>query len=58
MGNNNFIQINQSCIININYLGAIAFKSRECQLVPPFAHLKLTVSRMQMTDLKDRFDLL
>jgi two-component system LytT family response regulator len=58
MGNGSFVQVNQSCILNIHYLGGVEFKSRECLLVPPFAHLKLTVSRTQMTELRDRFDLL
>lgn len=58
LGNNSFVLINQSCILNIHYLGAVEFKTRNCLLLPPFAHLKLTVSRGNMTDLRDQFDLL
>lgn len=58
MGNDSFVQINQSCILNIHYLNTVEFRSRNCLLVPPFAHLKLTVSRVNMAELRDRFDLL
>jgi DNA-binding LytR/AlgR family response regulator len=58
MGNDSFVQVNQSCILNVHYLDAVEFKSRNCLLVPPFTHLKLTVSRANMAELRDRFDLL
>jgi len=58
LGIENFVQINQSCLLNIHFLGAIEFKTRECVLQPPFSHLKLTISRHQMSELRNRFDIL
>ena len=58
MGNNLFVQINQSTILNMNYLFEIEYKTRDCLLVPPFNCFQLTVSRIQMSELKDKFDLL
>jgi two-component system LytT family response regulator len=58
MGDKQFVQINQSCILNLSYLCAIEFKTRCCILVPPFNELYLTVSRSNMSDLRDRFDML
>jgi len=53
MGKDKFIQINQSSIICINYLNIIEFKTNECLLQVPFDSIKLSVSRMQMAELKD-----
>jgi len=58
MGNNLFVQINQSSILNMNYLFEIEYKTRQCLLVPPFNCFQLTASRVQLSELKDKFDLL
>jgi two-component system LytT family response regulator len=51
-----FIQINQSCIINLNYLNMVEFKTRKCLLMPPFDNLELTVSRTQLSKLRELFE--
>lgn len=53
-----FILINQSVIVNLSYMAAIEFKSRECLLIPPYDELKFNVSRSQLTELRDKFDLM
>jgi len=58
IGQNDFIQINQSSIVNINYLEAIEYKTRDCQLVPAFLNFRLTASRTHLSQLKEKFDIL
>ncbi len=53
-----FILINQSAIVNLSYLAAIEFKSRDCILIPPYDELKFTVSRSQLIELREKFDLM
>ena len=57
LGFESFVQINQSCILNLHFLGAIEFKTRECKLLPPFEKIKFTASRNSMLKLRERFDL-
>lgn len=56
MNKDRFLQINQSCIINLNYLSLVEFKSRDCILLPPFDNMKLTVSRAQLSKLKEIYE--
>ena len=58
MGKRKFIQINQSAILNLNYLGSIEFKTRDCQLIPPFSGIKLIASRTHLVDLRSKYDTL
>ena len=58
MGKTKFIQINQSAILNLNYLGSIEFKTRECQIIPPFNGIKLVASRTHLYDLRNQYDTL
>ena len=58
LGYESFVQINQSYILNIHFLSAIEFKTRECVLQSPFETIKLSVSRNNMVKLRERFDLL
>lgn len=58
MGKRKFIQINQSAILNLNYLGYIEFKTRDCQLIPPFNGIRLIVSRTHLYDLRNKYDTL
>jgi two-component system, LytTR family, response regulator len=51
-----FIQINQSCIINLNYLNMVEFKTRSCLLMPPYDLLKLTVSRNHLAKLRELYE--
>ncbi len=53
-----FVVINQSAIVNLSYVAAIEFKSRDCILIPPYEELKFTVSRSQLSELRDKFDLM
>ncbi len=53
-----FILINQSTIVNICYLASVEFKSRECTLVPPYNEIQLIASRTQISELREKFDLL
>jgi len=58
MGKTKFIQINQSAILNLNYLGSVEFKTRECQVIPPFNGIKLVASRTHLYDLRNKYDTL
>lgn len=52
-----FVQIHQSCIININYLMMI--KENRCVMFPPFENItELQVSKKFRKELQDRFYLL
>ena len=53
-----FIRVSQSVIVNVNYLAAIEFKSRECLLVPPFNYIRIIASRSNMSEIRENFDLL
>ncbi len=58
MGEDRFVAVNQSVIVNMNYLSFVEFKTRACILLPPFNKLKLTASRAQLAGLRGKFDLL
>jgi two-component system, LytTR family, response regulator len=51
-----FVQISQSCIINLMYLNLVEFKTRDCLLVPPFDNMRLTVSRNHLSRLKEMYE--
>jgi two-component system LytT family response regulator len=51
-----FVQISQSCIINLIYLNIVEFKSRACLLLPPFDNMRLTVSRSHLSRLKEIYE--
>ncbi len=53
-----FVRVSQSVIVNINYLAAIEFKTRECLLVPPFNDIRIIASRSNMSEIREKFDLL
>ncbi len=58
VGHHLFVTINQSAIVNINYIFGIEYKTRGCLLMPPFSCIQLTVSRTQLSELKEKFDCL
>jgi two-component system, LytTR family, response regulator len=58
LGSNLFIPISQSIFVNKNYISIIEYKTRRCILIPPFDDLELPISRLQINDLRNRFDLL
>jgi|SRR5665647_324467 len=47
-----FIKINQSCILNRAFLLGISYKTRNCELYPPYNKIILTASRMEFTKIK------
>lgn len=51
-----FFRINQSCIINLAFLGGITYKTNDCHLIPPFDEIKLTLSRSQLLKIKESYD--
>jgi len=55
--NAGFFQINQSAILNLTFVEEIIFKSRRCELVAPFNHIKLTISRTQLIKLKAIYEI-
>ena len=57
MGQTAFIRISPSVILNIGYIAAIDYATRECQLLPPFNDIRVTVSRSNLADIRDKFDL-
>jgi len=58
MGQAWFAQINQSVIVNLVYLEQIEYKTRICKLIPPYDKINLIVSRIHLSELRNRFDLL
>ena len=53
-----FIRVSQSVIVNVNFLAAIEFKTRECLLIPPFNDFNIVASRSNMAEIREKFDLL
>ena len=49
---NSFIKINQSCILNRAFLLGISYKTRDCELFPPYDKIILTTSRVQFMRIK------
>ena len=58
MGHSAFIRISPSVILNLGYLAAIEYSTRECQLLPPFNDIRITISRSNLAEIRDKFDLL
>jgi two-component system, LytTR family, response regulator len=58
MGHRNFVQVNQSVIVNLNYVCNIEIKTRQFIMLPPFANLNLVISRNCMTNIRERFEVL
>lgn len=58
LGENGFIQVNKSTIVNKNYISVIEYKTHKCFLTPPFNQIDITISRYQLAELKRRFDLM
>lgn len=53
-----FMRINPSYILNVNFLSAIEFSTRACQLLPPFNDITIIASRSNMTEIREKFDVL
>lgn len=53
-----FMRINPTFIVNINYFSTIEFSTRICQLLPPFNKLNIVVSRSNMAEIREKFDVL
>ena len=55
---NDFIQLNQSSIVNTIYINNIEIKSRLCRLSAPFDKYRFSVSRNCMGKIRERFEYL
>jgi two-component system LytT family response regulator len=58
VGDSRFISISQSAIVNLLYVNFVEYKTRECILIPPYNDTSLSVSRIQLSKLRNTFDLL
>ena len=58
MGHRDFVQVNQSVIVNLNYVCNIEIKTRRCIMLPPFTNTKLVISRNCLTNIRERFEVL
>src|SRR5664280_1948367 len=47
-----FFQINQSCILNLNFLSKIVYKTHQCVLIALPEQFNLTISRQQLIKLR------
>lgn len=56
-GNQLFIKLNKSTLVNKNFIGLIEYKTRICKLIPPYDAIDLTISRQQLSELRDQLDL-
>ena len=56
MGGSQFLQLNQSTIINIHFVSHIEFSSRACFLHPPFSQETCIISKANFAEIRDRFD--
>lgn len=54
--NLNFLQINQSVIINLIYIKNVEIKTRHCFLLPPLEEFHFCISRNCMLQIRDMFD--
>ncbi len=55
---NLFVQINQQCVINLDYLISIENKTLKCILYPPFSNIDETVSTRFYKKIKDDLDII
>lgn len=58
VGTKKFLRINPSYIVNVNFLSAIEFATRECILLPPFNDISIIASRSNMAEIREKFDVL
>lgn len=52
------VQVNPSCIVNINYLYTVENKTLVCRLYPPFDGMEISASRRCYAKLKDMLEIL
>lgn len=53
-----FIQINQDCIVNLDYVCSIENMTLKCEFYPPFTDIELTVSQRYYRRLKEGLEIL
>jgi len=53
-----FMQINQECILNADYISSIENKTLKCVLYPPFNNLNIHASRRYYSKLKEQLEIL
>lgn len=56
VGNEWFVQINKSVILNLHYLDTVEFHTHDCVLIPPFDNIPLKISRRELSRLRSRFE--
>lgn len=56
--NPTFVQINQDCIVNLNYLCSIENVTLKCMLYPPFTDIELNVSQRYYRKLREVLEIL
>lgn len=56
--NQSFVQINQDCIVNLDYLCSIENVTLKCGLYPPFTDIELTVSQRYYRRLREVLEIL
>lgn len=53
-----FVQVNQNCIVNIDYLYSIENQTLECHFAPPFQDYKIIASRRCYYKIKEQFEII
>ena len=56
--NRTFVQTNQNCILNIEYLMSIENGTLQCKLYPPFQDVEISFSRRYYKKVKDMLDII
>lgn len=56
--NPSFVQINQDCIVNLDYLCSIENMTLRCELYPPFRDIELVVSQRYYRRLKEMLEII
>ena len=57
LSNPSFFQINQSCILNLDFLSEITYKTRQCRLISSNELFNLTISRSQLIKLREIYEI-
>ncbi|MDD3194830.1 MAG: LytTR family DNA-binding domain-containing protein [Paludibacter sp.] len=57
LNRSNYVQINQTVILNIDYLSTIELKTRKCVLVSPFEKYEYYVSRLFLKNIRKQYEL-
>lgn len=50
------MQLNQSSIINIQFISSIEYTTRECHLSSPFDKMDIPISKGQLSEIRKKYD--